>query len=414
MNNFASLTRKQIFVIASIIIIAVFLLILPVLGEYKISLTMTGLAVMLVVWQRSAYSALMFGALSLTALGGFVFSASADAATLILQLVLLIAGYGLYLQSAEAGEQGQSVSIAPAQVSRGVEFSDDVSIEELNTRIRVTVDGLIRSAGAVREIVKEQSDGANEQSHVIDLATEQIDEFLSLATRAIEQTTSLSENAERATAISSEGQEALSQAIDSMGNIKEQVSMIREMTVHLNQLTRRIDRIISSVSEIATQSNLLALNASIEAARAGIHGRGFAVVADEVRTLAQQSTEAANQVRAILSKIQEAVGETVQATEIGMEQVDDGMIVTQRANRIMEQLDGNVTESFNAIKSVSAVLHQQSSGMEDIAVEIERINRVTQQYLVSTKIAEQVSRSLSELADQLEGSASHQPISFVG
>lgn len=411
MNNFRSLTRRQTFALVSIIIIGVLLVVLPIIDAPKISIALVGIATTLIVWESLTFSALLLGALTIATMGGFVLAGSVDGETLILQLVVLISGYGLYLQDqSKPATEEQTTPVQTAKTTRTPEFTDDVSMEDLNTRIRVTVDGLIRSASAVREVVTEQSTGANEQSQVIDMATANIDEFLALANRAMDQTTSLSENAERATTISSEGQQALSQAIDSMGRIREQVSVIRETAVHLAQLTRRIDRIISSVSEIATQSNLLALNASIEAARAGIHGRGFAVVADEVRTLAQQSTEAANQVRAILSKIQEAVGETVQATEIGMEQVDSGVVVTQSANRIMAQLDNNVTASFESIKSITGVLHQQSTGMEDIAIEMQRINRVTQQYLVSTKVAEQVSRNLSELADQLQGSGFHDPM----
>jgi methyl-accepting chemotaxis protein len=65
-----------------------------------------------------------------------------------------------------------------------------------------------------------------------------------------------------------------------------------------------------TIAEIASRTNLLALNATIEAARAGEAGRGFAVVAGEVRGLAEQASEAAEEVRRKLLLINEAVGTT--------------------------------------------------------------------------------------------------------
>ena len=72
----------------------------------------------------------------------------------------------------------------------------------------------------------------------------------------------------------------------------------------LSERTLQVGEIIASVKDLAEQSNLLALNASIEASKAGEHGRGFAVVAMEMRNLAEQSRQAAVQIRAILQEIQ--------------------------------------------------------------------------------------------------------------
>ncbi|CAB3791018.1 hypothetical protein LMG28688_03213 [Paraburkholderia caffeinitolerans] len=50
------------------------------------------------------------------------------------------------------------------------------------------------------------------------------------------------------------------------------------------------------------------MNAAVEAARAGEQGRGFAVVAGEVRALAQRSSTAAKEIKALIDTSVERVG----------------------------------------------------------------------------------------------------------
>lgn len=67
-----------------------------------------------------------------------------------------------------------------------------------------------------------------------------------------------------------------------------------------------IVQIIGVIDETAFQTNLRALNAGIESARAGDAGKGFAVGA-QVRGLAQHSTTAAQDIKALIEKSNEEV-----------------------------------------------------------------------------------------------------------
>lgn len=282
----------------------------------------------------------------------------------------------------------------------GADFAENVA--HLVTHIQVTADGLTRATQAINDVTTQQSQGAADQVNIIGQANELLEHFLKSSEQIREQARSVTLMAGHTAEFSEKGQAAIAQAIDGMHEIRAQVSAIAQTIVKLGQLTRRIDEIIMSVSEIATQSNLLALNASIEAARAGAHGRGFAVVAEEVRTLSQQSTSAAQQVRAILGEIQSAMRETIDATQVGMQGVDGGVALTQEADKVMVHLAENVNESYRAVKSIFDVIRQQMEDLEQIAINMDMIDRITQQNLTSTRMVETVSSNLTNLAAELQ------------
>jgi|GEM_PF-1466341 len=279
---------------------------------------------------------------------------------------------------------------------------------EVAMQMHVTVDGLVRSVQAINEATQQQSSSAGEQSDVITLTNRLLDDFLSLSERISQEALSVTKTAQTTEEISGQGQEAIAQAIVGMDDLREQVAAIGKTIVTLADLTRKIDEIINSVSEIATQSNLLALNASIEAARAGVHGRGFAVVADEVRSLAQQSTQAAGQVRGILAEIQNAMKETIQATEIGMDGVSEGVARTQEANEVIVQLSESVSASNSAVRDIYAVIRQQAQGLEEISISMDRIQMITQNTMASTRAVEAVSTNLTRLASDLQDAVGQQ------
>lgn len=301
---------------------------------------------------------------------------------------LLAAAWNLFHRRAERNK------------ARVMPFAVDMRgmVDQLST----TADSLSESIRSINDVTAQQSRGAYEQADLIARTNTLLGDFIDLASRVQEQARSLTAVAKQAAETSESGQEAIRQAIEGMARIRAQVSAIAGTILALAQFTQRIDDIISSVSEIATQSNLLALNASIEAARAGAHGRGFAVVADEVRSLSQGSTQAARQVRAILGEIQSAMRETVRATEEGLEGVDEGTARTQQADEVITRLAENIDASYKAVNRIYEIIRQQVDGLEEIAISMERIDRITQKNLASTRSVETVSLELTRLATDLQ------------
>lgn len=294
------------------------------------------------------------------------------------------------------------VAMVTPQLESDEEDTASSRLQMLANRMTVTVDGLVRASQAINDVTEQQSKRAQEQAEVITMTNQLLDEFHQLSDRISDRAHGVTRVAEQATTISENGREAIQQSIHTMSDIQEQVQVISATIITLGQLTQRVDSIIASVSEIATQSNLLALNASIEAARAGVQGRGFAVVADEVRVLAKQSTASARQVRDILNQIQGAIKETIIATQSGIDDAENGVARTQEARTVILELGQSVNQSHTSVSEIYEVIRQQAHSIEEIVISMDRIQRLTEQNLASTRTVEMVAGNLARLANDLQ------------
>jgi methyl-accepting chemotaxis protein len=255
---------------------------------------------------------------------------------------------------------------------------------------------------ALKEVADDLSQGTKEQAGLITIANQQIESFLDQAERIGQFTRDITRSTHETSELAQSSESALAQSLTQMNNLKNEVMTIGQAISKLAQLAKRIDAIIATVGEIATQSNLVALNASIEAARAGTQGRGFAVVADEVRMLSQQSDHAARQVRSILDEVQAAVLKAVAAGETGTQQASTSIVTTQQAGDAVRKIAQQIDDIHRTLLQINTAVQAQTTDMETIGIQMERLDRIAQQSVVSTRVTEQVTDNLSRLSADLE------------
>ena len=212
----------------------------------------------------------------------------------------------------------------------------------------------------------------------------------------------VADSSHKAAQNSENGRKSTEDVAAGMNLIRQQMEAIAISMGRLSEQSQTIGQIIATVDDLASQSNLLAVNAAIEAAKAGEHGRGFGVVAQEVKSLAEQSRQATNQVRTILSDIQKATTAAVMATEQGAKAVANGERQTEVARESIQALAGSVVEASLAATQIAAASQEQLAGVSDLATSMEGTKQSSAQNVASAKQLETSARDLNELGQRLQ------------
>jgi methyl-accepting chemotaxis protein len=277
--------------------------------------------------------------------------------------------------------------------------------DNLRKQIGGVVEGAAVLGSAATEIVAsttQLASGATESAAAVSETTTTVEEIRQTSQLANQKAKAVAESAQKAVQISHGGRKSTEDVTAGMGRIRTQMEAIAESMMRLSEQTQTIGQIIATVEDLSAQSNLLAVNAAIEAAKAGEHGKGFGVVAQEVKSLAEQSRQATDRVRTILSDIQKATTAAVMATEQGGKAVEAGGKQTEMAGESIAALAGSVTEAAQAAMQIAASSQQQLVGMDQVAGAMENIKQASTQNVASAKQLETAARNLSDLGQRLK------------
>jgi methyl-accepting chemotaxis protein len=277
--------------------------------------------------------------------------------------------------------------------------------DNLRRQIGGILEGTAVLGSAASEIVAstaQLASGASESAAAVSETTTTVEEIRQTAQLASQKARTVADSAQKAVQISHTGRKSTEDVAAGMGRIRTQMEAIAESMMRLSEQSQTIGQIIATVEDLAAQSNLLAVNAAIEAAKAGEHGKGFGVVAQEVKSLAEQSRQATDRVRTILSDIQKATTAAVMATEQGGKAVEAGGKQTEMAGESIAALASSVTEAAQAATQIAASSQQQLIGMDQVAGAMENIKQASTQNVASAKQLETAARNIDDLGRRLK------------
>jgi methyl-accepting chemotaxis protein len=146
-----------------------------------------------------------------------------------------------------------------------------------------------------------------------------------------------------------QGAQVISQTLEVMQAIAEQVQSATEGIEALGKQSELISAMVKTINGIADQTNLLALNAAIEAARAGEQGRGFAVVADEVRQLAARTSKATEEIVDVVLRNQTLAQNAVTAMASSRQQAAQGLELAGQAGQVIIDIQDGAQQVVEAV-----------------------------------------------------------------
>lgn len=185
--------------------------------------------------------------------------------------------------------------------------------------------------------------------------------------------------------IAKEGSKDVESTRSSMYSIASKVKQSAEQIQALNERTNEIGNIITFIDNISKQTNLLALNAAIEAARAGEYGKGFTVVAEEVRNLAEQTSDASNNIVNLINQIQLEMDKVSKSMEEGIIEVDKGSQAIEKTISSFEKIVRETDKVFQGVEDFAVVVEELSENMNKIEGSIALVSAVSQQTAAGTQ-----------------------------
>ena len=243
---------------------------------------------------------------------------------------------------------------------------------------------LDKSSNILLSNVDKLNISSNETAASLEQTAAAVEQITSNIKNTTENIAKMSDFSHEVTKAVKEGEELANKTTTAMEEINVQVNLITEA--------------ISVIDQIAFQTNILSLNAAVEAATAGEAGLGFAVVAQEVRNLAFRSADAAREIKNIV--------ENANSKALYGKNIANDMINGYRG------LNQNIQQTIDLISDVEMSSKEQLSGIEQINIAINHLDRQTQENAMIATQTHDVAVLTDDIAKLVISNADE--IDFIG
>ncbi len=268
---------------------------------------------------------------------------------------------------------------------------------------------------AVASQVASSTEEMSSQSTTIATSTEEASTNMnSIASSTEDMTTAISMVAtaiEEMSATVNEISKNCQKELQIAGQANTQANATNEMMKKLERSANEIGKVLGVIKDIADKTNLLALNATIEAASAGEAGKGFAVVANEVKELANQTSQATDE-------IGKQINDMYRNTTSSVKAIGDISDIVAEVNAISEtivsaieeqsatinEISNNVSGVNNSSMDVSRNVQESAKGLNEISSNIAGFNNAIREITTGMTQVDKSTNELTKIAAKLNQS----------
>jgi methyl-accepting chemotaxis protein len=271
-------------------------------------------------------------------------------------------------------------------------------IKQMRNMVNLVAQKAVSVAGSAQELnagAQQTSTNANETAATMSQIATAITQVTSNIQDISVAAVSTNENA----GSGKEGAARVNRQMEVISNSSVEASKVIN---GLNKKSQEINQIVGLISNIAAQTNMLALNAAIEAGRAGEQGRGFAVVAEEVRKLAEQSSQAAAEIKQLIAAIQKESNLAVESMLESSKQVDAGIRVVDEVNQAFNQIINAVETLGQQIQEAASAVEQTNAGVQEVAANTEEQTAAMEEVSASADNLSSLAGELNELVGRFK------------
>ena len=286
------------------------------------------------------------------------------------------------------------------------------SSEEMTASAQQSADASSNIASSIQQVARggeKQVGAVNETSAVVQEISATMEEVSATAGE-------MAMMSERTAQAATQGKTSVDRAVTQMGDVSVGAKQAQAAAEELKASSAQIGEIVGLISTIAGQTNLLALNAAIEAARAGEQGRGFAVVAEEVRKLAEQSEQAAHQIKGLVDQNHNSISKVVGAIDLAICDITQGVELVNVAGTNFGAINSQIGQVTDQVRIIAKAISEAAVGSQrivssikevenlsrDAAAESQNVSAATEEQSASMEEIAAASQSLAKLAVDLQ------------
>ncbi len=274
-------------------------------------------------------------------------------------------------------------------------------LEHVIKEVAENTQRLASASGQISATSEKQADGAASQTAETQLVARSLSEMSATVGEISQNSSDAAEKARQASNIAHTGGKVADETLKNMRAIAAQVAEAVKKVENLGARSSEIGKIIVVIDGIAHHTNLLALNAAIEASRAGEQGKGFAVVADEVRKLAKRTSQATQEIAAMIRRIQEETRSAVAAIEASTDLVEAGVKTTTHSGALLQEIIQSADQVGERAMHIASAAAAQAAATEEVNRNIESISHITAETAEGEQVSARACRDVSDLARNL-------------